>query len=84
MSREEFLDSEQDDGWVRIGEFGKSWPAVPLREQIAEDSIRFRLASGQVHAYPGYDGYTLRVVFLKAVDGTETVVVFRSEKKRGE
>lgn len=84
MSREEFLASEEDDGWLRIGEFGKRWPGVPIREETARDTIRFRLSSGQVHVCPGYDGYTLKVFFLKAVEGTETVVVFRSENKRGE
>jgi hypothetical protein len=84
VSREDFLADQEDHGWVRLGEFGRVWPAVPVREQTGEDFVVFRLSSGQAHGYRGYTGYSLKVVFLNAADGTETVVVLRSKTKRSE
>lgn len=75
------LRSDQDKaGFVLIGRFGESWPATVREERSEKDRIAF-MGNGAPQEYPGYTGYTLKVVRLESDGGDEVVVVFRSKRK---
>ena len=76
------MKAQKQAGFVWLGTFGDSWPATVVEERTAEDEISFTRSNGTPHTYPGYTGYTLKVVRLKAKDGEEVLIVFRSKEKR--
>lgn len=67
--------------FVVMGRFGDFWPAKAVRVEQSRDEIRFRAEEASRH-YPCLEGYDLRVVFLEAEGGKETVVALRSKRKR--
>jgi hypothetical protein len=77
----EFTRAQEEEGFVVLGMFDDSWPATIVEEREARDEISFTRANGTPHRYPGYTGYTLKVVRLKAEDGSEGIIVFRSKDK---
>ncbi|MHC4930705.1 MAG: hypothetical protein ACYTGV_00730 [Planctomycetota bacterium] len=77
----ELARAQEEEGFVLLGLFGSSWPATVVEEKEARDEISFTRADGTPHTYPGYTGFTLRVVRLKGEDGGEVIVVFRSKEK---
>ena len=82
-SEGEFLTEQREQGYVLLGSFeDPKWPAKITSEKKQEDEISFRAPNGNQHRYPGYDGYTLRVVQLTGQGGTVAVRVLRSKEKR--
>jgi len=77
----ELTRAQEEEGFVVLGRFGKSWPATIVEERESRDEISFTRANGTAHTYPGYTGYTLKVVRLKGTDGGEGIIVFRSKEK---
>ena len=73
--------AQEKKGYVPLGNFGSTWPAKITEIKKAENEINFSLKSGARHGYPGYDGYTLKVIRLNNSQGEETVAVFRSKEK---
>jgi len=74
-----------EQGFLVLGKFEKAqWPATVISEKEADDEISFTLRSGTSHTYPGYIGYRLKVVIFEDSSREETVLVFRSKKKRDE
>lgn len=72
---------QQTAGYLRVGTFGKNWPAQVTEIINDANSIAFVKGDGTKHNYTGFDGYQMKVVRLKAGE-RETIVVFRSEEKR--
>ena len=57
-----------------LGSFGSiKWPARIVEDRDAPDEISFKTPDGTPHRYPGYTGYTLRVVRLKGARGDYSV-----------
>ena len=76
-------DFYDEQGFLVLGKFEKAqWPATVISEKEADDEISFSLRSGPPHIYPGYIGYRLKVVVFEDAYHEETVLVFRSKKKR--
>jgi len=75
------IKAQEEAGFVRLGTFGDSWPATIKDEKTARDEISFTRSDGTPHTYPGYTGYTLKVIRLESADGEETLIVFRSKEK---
>jgi hypothetical protein len=74
----------ETQGFTMLGKFGESeWPATLVREQSAANEIALVLKNGQVHRYPGYTGYMLKVAYMEDERGGETVVVLRSQEQGG-
>lgn len=79
------LDYYDDQGFLMLGKFERAqWPATVVSEKEADDEISFSLKTGTPHAYPGYNGYRLKVVIFEDLAHEETVLVFRSKAKKGE
>ena len=77
------VDYYDAQGFLVLGKFEKAqWPATVISEKEADDEISFSLHSGPPHLYPGYTGYRLKVVVFEDASHEETVLVFRSKKKR--
>lgn len=77
------VDHYDAKGFIVLGKFEKAqWPATVISEKEADDEISFSLRSGPPHIYPGYAGYRLKVVVFEDSSHEETVLVFRSKKKR--
>ncbi|UCD33478.1 MAG: hypothetical protein JSV38_06325 [Desulfobacterales bacterium] len=74
-------DRQNDNGLVSIGKFGDAWPGKVTQIKESENEIKFTLAKGAVHKYPGYDGYKLVMVRLESESGEEVAVVYRSKEK---
>lgn len=72
---------QQTTGYLRVGTFGKNWPAQVTEIINDNNSIAFVKGDGTKHNYTGFDGYQMKVVRLNAGE-RETIVVFRSEEKR--
>jgi len=77
----EFVQAQEKQGFVLIGQFGSSWPATVVEEKEARDKISFTRGDGTPHTYPGYTGFTLKVVRLRGKDGDEVILVFRSKER---
>lgn len=80
-----FKKAQQEAGFVVIGNFEKmkiAWPATVVEERTAKDEISFIRADGGKNSYPGFDGYTLKVLRLRGAKGKESVRVYRSKNKR--
>ncbi|MHC4338752.1 MAG: hypothetical protein ACYSX0_00880 [Planctomycetota bacterium] len=77
----ELTRAQEEEGFVLIGQFGSSWPATVVEEREARDKISFTRGDGTPHTYPGYTGFTLKVVRLRGEDGDEVLLVFRSKEK---
>ena len=82
VSLEELKAAERESGYLPIGYFGDSWPAVVSEVLNDRDSIEFVLQNGIMHRYSGFDGYDLRAVRMLSSGNRETFIVFRSEQKR--
>ena len=80
-SLEELVADQEDEGFVKIGYFGKSWPAKVVEIQLDDDAVSFVRKNGVKHNYTNFDGYRMKMVRLIS-DGRETIVVFRSRQKR--
>jgi len=77
------VDYYDAQGFLVLGQFVKAqWPATVISEKEADDEISFSLRSGPPHSYPGFIGYRLKVVVFEDASHEETVLVFRSKKKR--
>jgi hypothetical protein len=72
--------AQKKAGYVPIGRFGKSWPAVVVEEREQDDRIEFKRSNGQPHIYQGFDGYRLKMIRLRSRSGAEVVAVYRSER----
>jgi hypothetical protein len=68
-------------GFVRIGYFGKFWPASVADIATGRNEIKFVRQDRTPHHYRGFDGFNLKMVRLWR-GKKETIVVFRSEEKR--
>lgn len=80
--RAEAVKVQKKNGFVPLGTFGDAkGPLKLVEENTRRDAIDFTLANGAKHGYPGYTGYTLKVLRLKNAAGDETVLVFRSAEK---
>lgn len=64
--------------YVVIGRLGNHWPAKVTNEIDSRNEITFNSRESGRHTYPGFEGYTLKVVFLESEKGRETVMVLRS------
>jgi|GEM_PF-2522459 len=82
ISLEELKAAAQANGYLPIGYFGNNWPAVVTEALTDRDSIEFVRKDGSRHRYTGLDGYNLKAVRLENSDHQETLIVFRSERKR--
>ena len=80
-SHAELIDDQLAAGFLRVGTFGKHWPARVTEIATAKDEIKFVRQGGTPHYYPKFDGYDMKMVRLMA-GNQETIVVFRSAKKR--
>ena len=79
----EIQKAQAEAGFVPLATFGScTWPATVTEERTARDEISFVLKSGASQSYPGYTGYTMKVVRLTGSDGGELVAVFRTARKR--
>jgi len=77
------VDYYDAQGFLVLGQFVKAqWPATVISEKEADDEISFSLRAGPPHIYPGFIGYRLKVVVFEDASHEETVLVFRSKKKR--
>ncbi len=80
-SHTELVDDQLAAGFLRVGTFGKQWPATVTEIATNKDEIRFIRQGGTPHYYPKFDGYDMKMVRL--MDGNqETILVFRSAHKR--
>jgi len=80
-SLEELVADQQAAGFVRIGYFGKHWPATVTEIAPDQDEIKFVRQGGTQHRYTGFDGHAMKMVRLMA-GNRETIVVFRSESQK--
>jgi hypothetical protein len=80
-SFDELVGDQQVAGYVKVGTFGKFWPATVTEIATDRDEIKFIRQGGTPHHYTKFDGYDMKMVRLMAGD-KETIVVFRSLKKR--
>ncbi|MCB1182896.1 hypothetical protein KDM41_05645 [bacterium] len=80
----DFVRAVTTDGWQVIGRFGEAWPARVAETSDGYGTITFAGPDGMRQTYQGYEGYELRVVRLRAGDGTESVRVLRSAEMSGE
>ena len=80
-SLDELVIDQRAAGYLKIGYFGKNWPATVAEIKNDNDRIAFVKRDGTKHNYTGFDGYRMKAVRLNAGE-RETIVVFRSEKKR--
>jgi hypothetical protein len=80
-SFDELVGDQQAAGYVKVGAFGKFWPATVSEITTDRDEIKFIRQDGTPHHYTKFDGYDMKMVRLMAGD-KETIVVFRSLKKR--
>ena len=71
----------QAQGFVRVGYFGKFWPASVAEIATGRNEIKFAKQDGTPHHYKEFDGYNMKMVRLWR-GNKETIVVFRSEEKR--
>ena len=81
-SLEALLAAQQARGYLRIGLFGGSWPAMVTEVLNGNDAISFTKKDGSRHNYQGFDGYRLQMVRLSGSGQEETLVVFRSQNRR--
>lgn len=80
QSLSDFLHYQEPLGFVFLGRFQDRWPASIAEGETARHRIIFDL-NGTPHSYPGYEGYTLKVVRLRTSEGNEAVVVLRSVQR---
>ena len=80
-SLKELVADQDAAGFVRIGYFGKFWPARVAEIATDRDGISFVRQNGTMHNYTKFNGYGMKMVRLKA-GAKETIVVFRSKSKR--
>ena len=78
----EQLDADQRTaGFVRVGYFGKHWPAKVTEIATDQDEIKFVRQGGTPHHYTKFDGFEMKMVRLMA-GKQETIVVFRGTLKK--
>jgi hypothetical protein len=58
--------AQKNEGYVPIGRFGKSWPAIVVEKREQDDRIEFKRSNGQSHIYQGFEGYRLKVIRLRS------------------
>jgi len=76
------VSAQRDAGFVQLGSFGNArGPLTVVEERTSRDVIEFTRADGTRHRYPGYTGYTLKMVRLEGAGGDELLLVFRSAEK---
>jgi len=64
-------------GFVRIGSFGKDWPARVVEMIASRDQLSLIRQDGTRHSYTGFEGFTLKMIRLQGRN-EEVIVVFRS------
>jgi|GEM_PF-2858262 len=79
-SLDQLVADQRAAGFVRVGYFGKHWPAKVTEIATDQDEIKFVRQSGTPHHYTRFSGYEMKMVRLMAAK-QETIVVFRSVKK---
>ncbi|MGD8782080.1 MAG: hypothetical protein PVH88_24340 [Ignavibacteria bacterium] len=80
QSYKQFINDQQELGFVFLDKFGDSWPAEITKIETAMNKISF-IYNGVRYRYPGYTGYKLKVVRLITDNGEVNVIVLRSEEK---
>ena len=80
-SLEQLVDDQRAAGFVRIGYFGKHWPARVTEIATDQDEIKFVRQGGTPHHYTKFDGFEMKMVRLMA-GKQETIVVFRGTLKK--
>ena len=80
-SLQELDEDQKAAGFVRIGYFGKQWPARVAEVASERDELSFVRQDGTRHTYQKFEGYALKMGRLEEGD-KETIVVFRSGGKR--
>ena len=80
-SLKELAADQNAAGFVRVGYFGKFWPATVAEIAVDRDRISFVRQNGTRYNYTKFNGYGMKMVRLKA-GAKETIVVFRSKSKR--
>lgn len=68
-------------GYVVLGRFNLSWPAVVYSMEEANNEISLTIPGYGNHIYPGYTGYRLMGVVLKRSDDQYSGFVLRSKSK---
>jgi len=79
-SLDQLVADQRAAGFVRVGYFGKHWPAKATEVATDQDEIKFVRQGGTPHHYTRFSGYEMKMVRLMA-GKQETIVVFRSVKK---
>lgn len=72
---------QQAADFVRIGYFGKHWPAKVSEIATDQDEIKFVRQNGTPHHYTKFAGYEMKMIRL-TTGNKETIVVFRSAEKK--
>jgi hypothetical protein len=80
-SLEQLVADQRAAGFVRIGYFGKHWPATVTEIATDQDEIKFVRQGGTPHHYTKFDGYEMKMVRLMA-GKQDTIVVFRGTLKK--
>ncbi len=80
-SLEQLVADQRAAGFVRVGYFGKHWPATVTEIATGQDEIKFVRQSGTPHHYTRFSGYEMKMVRLMA-GKQETIVVFRGTLKK--
>ena len=80
-SLEQLVVDQRTAGFVRVGYFGKHWPAKVTEIATDQDEIKFVRQSGTPHHYTKFNGYEMKMVRLMA-GKQETIVVFRGTLKK--
>lgn len=80
-SLDQLVADQRAADFVRVGYFGKHWPAKVTEIATDQDEIKFVRQGGTPHHYKKFNGYEMKMVRLMA-GKQETIVVFRSVKKK--
>lgn len=80
-SLDELVADQLAAGYLKVGYFGKFWPAAVTEIADAEDGIVFYRSDGTRHTYTGFEGYRMKMVRLLGDNGKETIIIFRSVDK---
>ena len=80
-SLEQLVVDQRTAGFVRVGYFGKHWPATVTEIATDQDEIKFVRQGGTPHHYTKFNGYQMKMVRLMA-GKQETIVVFRGTLKK--
>jgi hypothetical protein len=80
-SLEELEQAQQQDGYAKVGTFGKDWPARIVEVARSRDRLTFARQDGTRHSYNGFEGHTLKMIRLQGRH-SEVIIVFRSNPEQ--